>query len=111
MLCVPPSGVVSGTDAKGAWAMIWYFTIVAVLVLGGVAAVAAGRGGVMGEVERPSGHRLPEGRLGSEDLRRARFGMAVRGYRMDEVDALLDRLAAQMERDADGQEPPPTAGS
>ena len=32
------------------------------------------------------------------DLRQVRFSLAFRGYRMSEVDALLDRLARQLER-------------
>jgi DivIVA domain-containing protein len=44
---------------------------------------------------------LPAGRLGPEDVRRVRFGVTLRGYRMSEVDALLERLAEQLEsRDA-----------
>ena len=39
--------------------------------------------------------------MGAEALERVRFGMALRGYRMAEVDDLLDRLAAELrERDA-----------
>ena len=33
----------------------------------------------------------------SADLRRVRFSLAFRGYRMSEVDELLDRLASQLE--------------
>ena len=44
---------------------------------------------------------LPPGRLRADDLRRVRFGVTVRGYRMSEVDAVLERLAAELaERDA-----------
>ena len=45
---------------------------------------------------------LPADRMvAADDLERVRFGMALRGYRMAEVDALLDRLAAELrERDA-----------
>jgi DivIVA domain-containing protein len=35
--------------------------------------------------------------LTSDDLKAVRFSTAVRGYRASEVDALLDRLAAQLE--------------
>lgn len=35
---------------------------------------------------------LPTGRLEPQDVSRVRFGLAVRGYRMAEVDAVLDRL-------------------
>jgi DivIVA domain-containing protein len=34
--------------------------------------------------------------LTAEDLRGMRFSTALRGYRMSEVDALLDRLAAEL---------------
>ena len=33
----------------------------------------------------------------ADDLRRIRFPLAVRGYRMAEVDALLERLAEERE--------------
>ncbi len=40
------------------------------------------------------------GPLGADALERVRFGMALRGYRMAEVDDLLDRLATELrERD------------
>ncbi len=40
---------------------------------------------------------LPTGRpLTAEDLRTLRLNTGVRGYRMDEVDALLARLEAEM---------------
>lgn len=39
---------------------------------------------------------LPEP-ISAADLRQVRFPVAFRGYRMDEVDALLNKLAAQLE--------------
>jgi DivIVA domain-containing protein len=75
------------------------FGVVVVLVLGGIAAVAAGRGGGMIENDRdlaPS--RVPEsGPLSAQHLRSVRFPLALRGYRMADVDALLSRLASQIE--------------
>lgn len=41
---------------------------------------------------------LPAGRLVPGDVDRARFGLAFRGYRMSEVDSVLDRLRDQMAR-------------
>lgn len=79
--------------------MTWYYALVAVLVLGGVAVLASGRGGAMREVERPGAGALPSGRVDGEALRSVRFRTAFRGYRPDEVDALLDRLAAQVDAD------------
>ena len=79
--------------------MMWVFAILIVLVMGVVAMLAAGRGEpiVPAENDRP-GTGLPAGRpIAVGDLRTVRFSLAVRGYRMSEVDALLDRIAADME--------------
>jgi DivIVA domain-containing protein len=79
--------------------MMWLFAILIVLALGGIALMAAGRGTPMSEVydDRPD-LGLPEsGPIRGDDLRRIRFSLAFRGYRMSEVDALLDRLASQLE--------------
>ena len=78
--------------------MIWFWVIVLVAIIGAVAVVAAGAGDSMAEVydDRPDA-TLPAGRtLRAEDLRTLRLNTGVRGYRMDEVDALLDRLQAEM---------------
>jgi DivIVA domain-containing protein len=49
---------------------------------------------------------LPPGPVRADDLRRLRFGVTVRGYRMSEVDAVLERLAAELaDRDARLSEP------
>ena len=86
--------------------MAWLFGIVVVLVLGGIAAVAAGRGGAMVEDDRdlpPS--RVPEsGPLTADHLRSVRFSLALRGYRMSEVDDLLSRLATQLEASGEHRE-------
>ena len=92
--------------------MIWLTTILVVLAMGGIAMVAAGRGAPMVEEydDRPD-VAVPSGRLRSHDLRRVRFAMTFRGYRMSEVDALLDRLAAQLDEDDQGQAPQVTSES
>ncbi|MGZ4429250.1 MAG: DivIVA domain-containing protein [Nocardioidaceae bacterium] len=79
--------------------MTWLFAILIVLLMGAVAVVATGRGGSMGETfdDRPDSRVQADGPLTPTDLRRVRFTTAFRGYRMSEVDALLDRLAAEME--------------
>ncbi len=79
--------------------MMWLFAILIVLAMGGVAAVAAGRGTPMSVVydDRPDAAVPAAGPLGADDLRRVRFSLAFRGYRMSEVDALLDRLAREQE--------------
>jgi DivIVA domain-containing protein len=77
---------------------MWVWVIVIVALTGGVVAVAVGRGGSMAEAheDRPDA-AVPSGRpLTSDDLRDVRLSTAVRGYRMDEVDALLARIRADM---------------
>ena len=83
--------------------MMWFFAILIVLALGGIAVVAAGKGEPMARAydDRPDALVPAEGDLGAQDLRRVRFSLAFRGYRMSEVDALLDRLAAERERAGD----------
>lgn len=82
--------------------MMWLFAVLVVLAMGGVAIVASGRTGALPEEydDRPD-VRVPAGRLGGEDLRRVRFSLAVRGYRMSEVDTLLARLADQLDDQVD----------
>jgi DivIVA domain-containing protein len=46
--------------------------------------------------DRPDAVVPADGPLTAEDLRRIRFSTVVRGYRASEVDALLNRLAAQL---------------
>lgn len=79
--------------------MTWFFAILVVLALGGIAMVAAGWGAPLAEVydDRPDVTLPAEGPVTGDDLRRVRFGVVLRGYRMAEVDALLDRVAAQLE--------------
>lgn len=83
--------------------MMWFFAILLVLLMGGIAVVAAGRGQPMSEAydDRPD-PLLPAGEISADDLRRARFSLALRGYRMSEVDALLDRLARQLDEPSSG---------
>ena len=79
--------------------MTWLFALVVVAVLGATAVVAAGRGGSMSEVhdDRPDALVPADRPLTAADLRVVRFGTALRGYRMAEVDALLERLAGELE--------------
>lgn len=80
---------------------MWFFAVLVVLAMGGVAMLAAGRGAAMTEVEHDRVRSaLPDGRpLAADDLRRVRFPLALRGYRMADVDALLDRLARELGTD------------
>jgi len=91
--------------------MMWFFAALVVLVMGGVAAVAAGRGAPMSDAydDRPDALVPIDGPLGPEHLRRVRFSLAFRGYRMSEVDALLDRMARQLD-DREAAQTGDTAG-
>jgi DivIVA domain-containing protein len=79
--------------------MTWFFAVIIVAVMGGVAVVASGRGGGLAETfdDRPDARVPADGPLSGDDVRRVRFSTAFRGYRMSEVDALLDRVAAELE--------------
>ena len=81
-------------------------------MLGAIAVVAAGRGTPMAEAydDRPDAVVPADGPLAADDLRRVRFSLAFRGYRMSEVDALLDRLAAERSDDERTTPPPRPEG-
>ena len=88
--------------------MTWFLAALAVAAMGVTAVVAAGRGGSMATVfdDRPDSRVPADRNLTGEDLREVRFSSAFRGYRMSEVDALLDRLAAELEaREHPGEGP------
>lgn len=79
--------------------MIWvFFTVVAVLVVGVFAALLAGRLGVdpMAEATTSaSDPTLPPG-FTSADVEAIHFDTALRGYRMDQVDRVLDQLQSRL---------------
>lgn len=83
--------------------MEWFIAVVAVAALGLAAMAAAGGGG---EMNADPGHDtyaqdLPEQPLEADQVRDLRFGVAFRGYAMDQVDAVLARLAREIaDRDA-----------
>ncbi|HET7328986.1 MAG TPA: DivIVA domain-containing protein [Nocardioidaceae bacterium] len=79
--------------------MIWFLGLLVVLVIGATAVVAAGRGGAMTPAYPDRADVLVPGDrdLCAQDLREVRFSVGLRGYRMDEVDALLRRLTTQLE--------------
>jgi DivIVA domain-containing protein len=79
--------------------MMWFFAILIVLAMGAIAMVASGRGAPMSPAyaDEPDALVPADGPVTAEDLRRIRFPLAFRGYRMAEVDALLERLAEERE--------------
>ncbi|MFN8167811.1 MAG: DivIVA domain-containing protein [Candidatus Nanopelagicales bacterium] len=79
------------------------FVLAGIAVIAAVALLAVGRLGELPEAEPDRAPlALPEDRpLDREDVDSVRFAVGVRGYRMDEVDDVLDRLAVEVaERDA-----------
>ncbi|MEA4944247.1 MAG: DivIVA domain-containing protein [Propionicimonas sp.] len=82
--------------------MEWLLWTLAVAVLGVAAVAASGRlGELPSTVSSTPPPRLPQGLMTGDDVRRARFSVTLRGYSMQQVDELLDRVARQV----DGVEP------
>jgi DivIVA domain-containing protein len=88
--------------------MMWFFAVLIVLAIGGVAVVASGLGAPLARAydDRPDAVVPTDRPLTGADLKAVRFSTAVRGYRASEVDALLERLAAQIDAST-----PPESGS
>jgi len=82
----------------------WVFLIAAILVIGAGVMFAVGR--LDGELPEVVPDRAPlalpdDRQLGRADVDGVKFAVGMRGYRMDEVDDVLDRLAAEVsQRDA-----------
>ena len=97
----PPQGAPT-VEPRGMHVTV-VFLLVGIAVVTAVALLAVGRLGELPEVEPDRAPTLlPETRLvESDDVDNVRFAVGLRGYRMDEVDDVLDRLAADIaERDA-----------
>jgi DivIVA domain-containing protein len=83
--------------------MVWFLAVLVVLTIGAVAVVAAGRGPAADAGLAPAYDDRPDALLPADrpvtgdDLRRLRLSTTVRGYRPAAVDALLERLAAQLD--------------
>ena len=79
--------------------MFWFQLVVVVALLAAVGWLAVGGGGHMTEPapDRPDLPVPPDGLLVRRDVDRVRFTVGMRGYRMDEVDDVLDRLAQEIE--------------
>lgn len=79
--------------------VVWVLT--ALVVAGavfGVVAVMTGRADLMADMPQDGvPATLPEDRpIRAEDVPAVRFDLAFRGYRMDQVDRLLERLRADL---------------
>lgn len=79
--------------------MFWFQLVVIVALLAAVGWLAVGGGGHMSEpvADRPDLALPGDGLLGRSDVDRVRFSVGARGYRMDEVDDVLDRLAHEID--------------
>ena len=89
--------------------MGWFFAAVMVVIVGFVFFVAAGRGGEMApQIDDRPVPRLPDPDrpLTSSDLDQLSFAVVTRGYSMEQVDELLDRLARQLDGTRGGQPGP-----
>jgi hypothetical protein len=83
--------------------LFWFMLIALVVVVAAVALAVLGDGGALHDVEPDRlADRLPDNRpVSRRDLDRLRLPVTVRGYRMTDVDDILDRLGAELtERDA-----------
>lgn len=69
-------------------------------VVAGVAVVAAGLvgGGLSAPTRTLPWTGLGDGDVSPQDVEAVRFAVGLRGYRMDQVDEVLDRLAAEIAR-------------
>lgn len=84
--------------------MEWFIAVVVIAFLGVAAMAAAGGMGEMPKDPVRDIYRqdLPSDRpLSASDIEALRFGVALRGYAMSQVDDILDRLSNEIaERDA-----------
>ena len=79
--------------------MIWVFFIaVGVLVIGAFAALIAGRVRYdpLAEATTTQADPILSEEFGPGEISAVRFDTALRGYRMDQVDAVLDRLQSRI---------------
>ena len=83
--------------------MKWFILLVGIVVLCFVVALMLGLGGGMGRPTASLSHEpLPEDNLHDEDLAELRFDVTARGYRMSQVDGVVDRLRREL-REKDEQ--------
>ena len=79
--------------------MFWFQLVVVVALLIAVGWIAVGGGGHMSapNPDRPDPAVPDTGLLARGDVDKVRFSVGARGYRMDEVDDVLDRLAYEID--------------
>jgi DivIVA domain-containing protein len=78
-------------------AVVIVFIVVAVVVVFAVAATAVGRGGGLDAADPDLVVPwLPDHDITPEDVAAVRFAVAFRGYRMEQVDDVLERLGEEL---------------
>ncbi|WP_346767619.1 DivIVA domain-containing protein [Knoellia koreensis] len=80
--------------------MIWvFFIVMAVVVVGGFFALLTGRLGYdpMAPATTTQSAPVLSDEIAASEIPTIRFDTALRGYRMDQVDAVLDRLQDRIE--------------
>ena len=86
---------------RGVGTVLLYLVIAAAigLVVFAITAVLFGRGEQMAALSpRTSPAELPDDGIDPDDVRKVRFSLALRGYRMSDVDWTLERLADEIGR-------------
>lgn len=79
--------------------MFVVFVIVGAAVLFGAVLLVLGRGDLLQpETSESEPRLLPDGGVGPGDLEELRFSVVQRGYRMDQVDSVLNRLEGELDR-------------
>lgn len=84
--------------------MGWFIAALTIVVIGFAFFIGLGRGGQMApQIEdRPGVDIPPEGQpITDSDLRALKFSVVPRGYSMEQVDAVLDRLGKQLSSDGE----------
>ena len=78
--------------------MILFLVLVVILLIGlAIAAVMGKIGGFMADpTSSQSFGGLPEGPLSTDNLAQLHFDQALRGYRMNQVDEVIDALSARV---------------
>jgi DivIVA domain-containing protein len=78
--------------------VIVFFLLIVILLIGLTAAAVMGRiGGFMADpTSTPAFSGVPTGPLSAGDLERIHFAQAMRGYRMDQVDEVIDALSGRL---------------
>ncbi len=78
--------------------MILFLVLIVILLIGLTTAAVMGRiGGFMADATSSQSFvGLPEGTLSTQDIAQLHFDQALRGYRMDQVDQVLDALTARL---------------